>query len=195
MIHVVDDFFSDVFSVRRESLSVKYSIDSDGMYPGYRSDDVSSFVKSLVSKQVKKLTGDETLNCRSISYQYIPSKYKEGSFHYDDEKYTCIIYLSNGVNSGTEISEIRPKIGIESSLYKKHIRLKIDSYKNPDNLIKSFKCHRGIKKVNSYFNPTYTVASKMNRMLLFKSNLWHRAQNFFGDSVENSRLTLVSFFA
>ena len=194
MIHVVDDFFSDVFSVRRESLSGKYSIDSDGMYPGYRSHDVSSFVKSLVSKQVKKLTEDETLNCTNIAYQYIPSKYKEGCVHYDDGKYTCIIYLSNGVNSGTEISEIRPKIEVESSLYQKHLFLKIDSYKNPNDLIKSFKCHRGIKKVNSYFNPTYIVASKMNRMLLFKSSLWHRAQNFFGDSVENSRLTLVSFF-
>ena len=193
MIHVVDDFFSDVFSVRRESLSVKYSIDSDGMYPGYRSDDVSSFVKSLVSKQVKKLTGDETLNCRYISYQYIPSKYKEGCFHQDDVKYTCIIYLNDGVNSGTEICETIPKM--EFSLYKKHVSLKEDFYKNPNDLIKSFKCHRMIKKVNSYFSPTYTVASKMNRMLLFKGNLYHRAQNFFGDSVENSRLTLVSFFA
>ena len=193
MIHVVDNFFSDVFSVRQEALSMKYSIDSyGGKYPGYRSDAVSSFIKSFVSKKVKKLTEDETLNCTHISYQYIPSKYKEGSFHQDAEKYTCIIYLSNGVDSGTEISEISPKI--KSSLYEKHISLKKDFYKYPNDLIKSFKFFRSIKKVNSYFNPTYTVASKMNRMVLFKGHLTHRAQNFFGDSVENSRLTLVSFF-
>ena len=188
MIHIIDNFFSDVFSVRQEALSKEYFVDPHGRYPGYRSDDVSSFTKSLVSKQVKKLTGDETLDCFSISYQYIPSKYKEGCIHYDEKKYTCIIYLSNGVDSGTEISEIKPKV--KSSLYEKQI----DFYKHPNDLIKSFMFHREIKKSNSYFNPTYTVACKMNRMLLFKSNLYHRAQKFFGDSVENSRLTLVSFF-
>ena len=41
MIHIIDDFFSDVFSVKKEAVSMRYSTDSYGRYPGYRSDDVA----------------------------------------------------------------------------------------------------------------------------------------------------------
>ena len=42
-------------------------------------------------------------------------------------------------------------------------------------------------------SPIVKVNNKFNRMLIFSSHLFHRAQKFFGTSLDDSRLTLVSF--
>ena len=68
-------------------------------------------------------------------------------------------------------------------------------HKNPFNLINRYRYGRIRKKINSYYKPNIIVTNKFNRCVIFPSHNFHRAQNFFGTSLENSRLTIVSFMS
>ena len=69
--------------------------------------------------------------------------------------------------------------------------IKHNFYKNT----KSIYNFRNLKNnINNKFTPIAKIPNKFNRCVYFDSSLHHRAQTFFGTSIENSRLTLASFF-
>ena len=85
---------------------------------------------------------------------------------------------------GLEIfNSINPKVMKSRDLF----------HKDPSNLIKRDEYGRIRKEVNSFYKPNIIAANKFNRCVIFPATNFHRAQNFFGTSLENSRLTLVSF--
>ena len=96
------------------------------------------------------------------------------------------------VNTGTEVcdSDQVPDTLNTSEV----IHLKESFHNDPSNLIKRYRYARIRKKLNSYYNPIMKVPNKFNRIVMFPANYFHRAQNFFGTSIQTSRLTLVSFF-
>ena len=53
---------------------------------------------------------------------------------------------------------------------------------------------RDKEKYNSAWNNPCIIANKFNRTLLFDSIRYHRAQNFFGNTIGDSRFTLIGFF-
>ena len=111
-----------------------------------------------------------------------------------------MVYLSLNppANSGTDVcdrgSYAKPS---DMDFYDEKTRKIQNSFhKDPSNLIIRYQYGRIRKKINSYYTPyiLMTVPNKFNRFILFPGNNLHRAQNYFGTSLEKSRLTLVSFF-
>ena len=45
----------------------------------------------------------------------------------------------------------------------------------------------------SKFTPSVVVENRFNRLIAFDPRMWHSANNFFGTTKENGRLTLVFF--
>ena len=197
MIHVIDNFLDDPYSVRALALKAEYGPDPNGNWPGKRNEFVPDFIKDVIKKQVDKITGNET-KFQACSFQYSTSQMGEGSFHCDHEMndhnttslYTSVLFLSenNDIECGTEVCEY--KVKIPKKLWENHLQTKKNFYLNGVNRRKHL---RLVKRVNSYIKPNYIVPCKFNRMLFFPGHYPHRPQNFYGSSIENSRLTIVSF--
>ena len=100
-------------------------------------------------------------------------------------------------NSGTEVCDHNAPSPREGDYIcesvDKNANIKREFFKDPQNLLKRYKYSRIMKKVNSYFDPIVKVPNKFNRMILFPGNNFHRAQRYFGTSIGNARLILISF--
>ena len=192
MIYIEDNFFKDPYKIRKIALQQQYS--KPISYPGLRSDNITGWIDDYILSRIRGIVNDPTLKVRSTRFQYISEQFRDGIFHYDSADYIGIVYLSINppVNTGTEVCDLDQ---VPDTLdTPKVIRLKESFHKDPSNLIKRYRYARIRKKLNSYYNPIMKVPNKFNRIVMFPANYFHRAQNFFGTSIQTSRLTLVSFF-
>lgn len=205
MIHIEDDFFKDPYSVRNIALKSTYTTAHDGSWPGYRCWDIPENITNHILSKVRNFAGDQSLEfdykqtqqqgSPNSSFQFIPQQYRDGVYHSDYmHHYICIIYLSleSAVNSGTEVCDFDQKKGRGRTNIAHNKKIRFN--KDPFNLIKRYNYDRIRKKINSDYKPIMTIPHKFNRAVVFPAGLWHRAQNFFGTSIENGRLTSVSFF-
>ena len=207
MIYICDDFFDNSYAIRKAALESNYSSASDHSWPGYRCWDVPDYVTNFIRFKARKILNDERVDfdnertqivgLPNSSFQYIPKEYGDGMFHADPHQYICIVYLSleSPVCSGTEVSDISMR---NNSLpgnisTQKATKLLREHYGDISNLIKRYRYGKLKKELNSYFKNSCVVANKFNRCVIFPANNFHRAQNFFGTSVGNGRLTSVSF--
>ena len=196
MIHICDNFFSDPFKIRSIAFKGKYKCAIN--YPGVRSHNVPKKVEDEILSYGHYITKNSSLTINTPSFQSIPQDYDEGIFHKDmDHTYICIIYLSSDppLNSGTEICDSDHVRGLEifNSTNPKVIKSRDLFHKDPLNLIYRYRYGRIRKKVNSFYKSNIIAANKFNRCVIFPATNFHRAQNFFGTSLGNSRLTIVSF--
>jgi hypothetical protein len=192
MIHISDNFFHDPYFIRNIALKQKYKTEKFN-YPGVRSFDVPKEVQEYILWYVKHITRDPLLVPHCISFQSVTQEFGEGIFHFDPHKYICIVYLSLDapMDSGTEVcaeDQVADPCNTEEI-----VRRKADAHKDPKNLIKRYRYDRIKKKVNSHYKPIVKVPHKFNRAVFFPATHFHRAQKFFGTSLENGRLTIVSF--
>ena len=198
MIHVVDDFFVNPLEVRRTALKQKYTNNGElHNYPGIRSlnDTFPEGIKDYCLSKVRYYVGDPTLSgSDGPNFQSITKTYKESIFHRDTFPYALIVYLSlnPAPNSGTEICDSDHLPDRYDTPY--IIRKTREFYTDPSNLIKRLKYYRVMRKVNSWYNPMITVDNKFNRAVIFNSLNFHRAQNYFGTSLADGRLTLIAWF-
>ena len=192
MIYSEDNFFNDPYKVRKIALQQQYS--QPISYPGLRSDNITGWIDDYILSRMRHITNCPNLKVRSTRFQCITKQFGGGIFHYDSAQYICISYLSPNppVNTGTEVcdSDQVPDTLNTSEV----IHLKESFHNDPSNLIKRYRYARIRKKLNSYYNPIIKVPNKFNRIVMFPANYFHRSQNFFGKSIQTSRLTLVYFF-
>ena len=196
MIHIEDNFFKDPFFVRNTALKSTYKTKQVHTYPGHRSYDVPNIISKNVLDNVRSICRDTCLKFpdSGISFQYTTKIFGEGMFHYDKHPYICIVYLSLDApdNSGTDVCDY----GYDDVTYLPDIdvKLKRSFFEEPHNLIKRYRYGTMRKKLNTLFKPTFKVPNKFNRGLIFPGTHFHRAQDFFGTSIHNARMTLVGFF-
>lgn len=188
---IFDGIFTDPDKVREFALSQKYFISGDNTWPGERSDYLHEinpvFFHNVMDRIIKLLYNSDTpiqYNAQA-SFQIIDGKYGDGWVHHDGEGslMSAIIFLTPGSTSGTSIFKFKNPVTYNTS---KYLNDKTESIRNkiPS---KSKELH------NSNFEETVSVKGEYNRMVLFDSQLFHAAHQFFGNTKENSRLTLVVF--
>jgi len=191
---IVDSFFKDPYSIRNIALKLRdqYCSDKDYKWPGYRVDSPQSLAVHYTSK-VLEVTQDEKLKISNCYFQYIDASYGTGSVHYDPGKYTCITYLNPtpSSESGTEVYTPDNPGGDEYN--NKSQTIKNRFYSSDRTPIQKFFFEKKVKEFNSIFKDPCIIANKFNRTLIFDSCRCHRAQNFFGTALKDSRLTLIMF--
>ena len=204
MIHLEDDFFEDPYSIRSIALKSKYYSAEDYTWPGWRCWSIPEIVTNNILFKVRSIVGDPNLNFDysrtqipgypNSSFQYITKEFGDGVYHSDEGlHYICIIYLSleSSLDSGTEICDYDH--GSDTFPRLMTTKLKQSFLRDPYNLIKRYRYARIRRKLNSYYNPLMKVPNKFNRGVIFPATYFHRAQNYFGTSIESARLTSVSF--
>ena len=150
----------------------------------------------LLSK-VESIT-NEKLEVTQSTFQVVDQSFMEGIVHCDTHaKYTCVIFLNFEApsNTGTEIYSDR-----NGSLWggRGHMMDDIEEskrkfYESNRTFIDKLIFKRTLNKLNPLFKDPCVVSNKFNRGVIFNGCFAHRAQNFFGNNISNSRLTIASF--
>jgi len=198
MMRVIDNFFKDPYAIRKLALKQTYKPDPDFKWPGMRMD----FYKNpaLDSYRIKyadcyKKFLDVPCEAGWMYFQSIDKSWGQGICHADySVRYTIITYLNidSPPDSGTEV--YGETFEAFHDFLHKSADIKKSFFKKEKNLIDTYLYNKKLKKFNSKFTDPCIVPNKFNRTLIFEGKRVHRAQNFFGTTLADSRLTLISFF-
>lgn len=198
MIQIIDDFFPDPFFIRNVALKCKDFV-SLPQYPGKRCKipkEIQTLTLNLIEKNTNYRLKASKIDPEGMSFNFIDSSYCCGMPHSDHPvaKYSCIIFLSPNPPklSGIEIyqkyegREYNPKI-LKSN------NIKETFFRSHRNMFQKLRYRYISTKTKNKQKDKIEIENKFNRMVLFDSNLLHNAQNYFGNTKQNSRLTLMSF--
>ena len=193
-MRVIDNFFKDPYTVRKLALKQSnYDPDPRFKWPGLRGVVLEPY-RTIYNDYYQKFL-DESVELSMMRFQTIDKSWGEGACHADAGiKYTVITYLNLEcpTDSGTEVYDEL------SRSYQEYLNtftsVKMDFFKSKRNFIDRFLYKKKVKKYNSKFMNPCVIPNKFNRTLIFDGERVHRAQNFFGTTLSNSRLTLISFF-
>ena len=194
MMRIIDNFIKDPYAVREVALKqTNYAPDEQFKWPGSRTQVLDPYRKIYAECYQKYF--DQSANLGWMYFQSINNSFSQGAFHADIGcKYTVITYLNLKcpLNTGTEV--VGDTYHVHDQYLKKFNVDKrgfISSKKNP---IDTLVYNRRVKRHNSRFTDPCIISNKFNRTLIFYGERIHRAQNFFGTNLANSRLTLIAFF-
>ena len=197
MIRITNSFFKDPYLIRNKAISL---LESDSFkntnWPGKRAIPSDNIQSQLLSK-VESIT-NEKLKLLQSSFQVVDKSFMEGIVHCDTiSKYTCVVFLNLEApsNTGTEIYSDRygNLWGRRGHMIDDIEDTKRKFYESSRTSIDKFIFKKTLNKLNLCFKDPCTVSNKFNRGVVFESFLAHRAQNFFGNIISDSRLTLASF--
>jgi len=188
---IVDNFFENPDEIRKFALDQEYSASPDNTYPGKRSRMVNEIMPILFNGTLKKINNlfydsNDHFIARCFSYfQIVNKNYSHGWIHRDDPTiFTAIVYLAPGSTQGTSL--FQKKDVFTNSLHWDNDKREAYS-KQSDNV-------DSLEKNNSLFEESVNIKGLYNRLVLFDGTMYHGAHNFFGESDEDSRLTMVMFF-
>ena len=196
-VTVINDFYDEPDEIRKYALAQKYTYchelkDIGYVFPGSRTKELKDLSFSLYEKVCKKLISvfhipehDFMQWQISTSFQIVEAEYGSGLIHQDQNTvFAGVLYLSPSapLNGGT-------------SLFKKNATYKHELY---DQLIKENDEHFKNKELIDFtyhqmFDEVVRVNNVYNTLILFEGDIYHCANNFFGDTKHNSRLAQVFF--
>jgi len=170
-IIVVDDFYNNVDEVRNFALQQDYNI--VGNFPGKRT---KSFLWPSVKETIEKIINIKVTNWNEDSYsgafQYVLEKEKTWihTDHYN--MWAAVVYLTPDApyDCGTGLFIHKPTKSIVKN-YQGERDLKFDEFELHDK-----------------------IGNKYNRIILYRSDIFHAALGYFGDNITNCRLFQVFFF-
>lgn len=199
MIIIKDNFLENIDQIRTDALS-RYSKErkiSAKNYPGIKIH-VPENTKKIIEKKAQNIL-NENVTCGEMCYQFVDKTYVKGIPHIDPGyKYTLMVYLNPTPlqSGGTEIFEHYYDHCVKEVFYNSNIVLSIKEKffsKTKRNFFDKLIYKMLVKKVILDQNYSTSVSNKYNRLLIFNSNMVHRAENYFGTG-KNSRLSIVGFF-
>jgi len=194
---VIDNFYEDSLLLREFALDQEYFKGNRGNWPGLRTELLHNVNYDLFQVVLKKLLfvlkdyGITQVSELQTGFQLIDETYGRGWVHDDDPTFQCagLIYLNENapLGSGTTIYEDSPDFSGER--YAKLFETDVNNTSSEDRAV--YAKYR--EEQVSQFKKSIIVENVFNRMILFDSRCWHSADNFFGTTTQDSRLTQVFF--
>jgi hypothetical protein len=188
-IIVIDNFYENPCEIREFILKQDFLV--VGNYPGKRTESYANQqVKNTIQKYIEPYGGKITIfptkstndsNIYNGSFQYTTSRDRSW-IHVDSfNNWAGILYLTPNapLSSGTNFYE-----------YHDGTRDKTDMINN-NNEIEINHCSQDLTK----WKLVDSIGNKFNRLVLFRSDMFHMSGDYFGDCKENGRLFQVFFFS
>ena len=195
-VTIVNDFYEEPDALREYALAQSYACcqapkDKYG-WPGSRTKDLSELNQDLYQKVCLKIVSlfhnseHDVMRWNILTgFQIVEEKFDKGLIHQDgDVVFAGIIYLSPNapLNSGTSI--YRKNNFFDEKRYFNALNqndLMLTTGKAP-----SFDYHK-------MFEETVRVNNVYNSLVLFEGDQYHAANNFFGKTKHDARLTQTFF--
>ena len=194
---ILDNFLENPNTIRDWGLSLEFSSDPSGRWPGKRTACLSTIHPPLfdyINKKVLSLFFEDKTSYSSIlNFQLIEGYEDRGWIHQDGTLLTYIIYLSkeDETNCGTSIyNKTTTKPHIYNSTQEQEIQLYKFNFYNTKTISPEAQNQKD-EFEKSTFNKILDIKDIYNRLLCFSSDQYHSANNF--SNKNSSRLTLIGF--
>jgi Family of unknown function (DUF6445) len=197
-VTIVENFYENPDAIRNFALKQKFTFcheipNVDYVFPGSRTEDLSNLDKALYDKICTKLvsvfhnTEHDYMRWGIItSFQSVSEAYKEGVIHTDHNTiFAGVLYLTPNapLDSGT-------------SLFKKNKTFDEKKYQRAlEDNDEKFKTGKIIMDTSyhSMFDEIVRVNNVYNTLIIYEGRHFHAANQFFGQSLKDSRLAQVFF--
>ena len=203
MIKVVDDFFPDPYTLRQFALGLRnYEVCPN--FPGKRfyfrlgdrCDDDFIFLNLIKEHSNLDLKVVPNFAPWIGAFDSIDGSYGAGIPHNDIRisKYTCLVFLNPNPQpkSGIEIFDPLDKEYCQEFGYQcMHVKERF--FTSSRSSIDRFFYKRYVDRLAQSHPNKIEISNKFNRMVFFDAARIHRAQNYFGNTRDDSRLTFISF--
>lgn len=197
-VTVVDNFYDNPDAIRKFALAQKYKFRHeetgvDYVYPGCRTQDLHALDSALQAKVLKKLISvfhipehDRMQWAISSSFQSVSEIYKQGVIHTDNNTiFAGVLYLTPDapLNSGTSLYTTNNTFTHEK--YKRASEINDERFKAGEIVMDT--------EFHSMFDEVVRINNVYNTLILFEGDIFHAANNFFGTTLQDSRLAQVFF--
>jgi hypothetical protein len=194
---VVDNFYEDPNLWRDFALSQEFFKGDRGNWPGLRTELLHRLNRNLFNVTLKKLLfilkeyGITEVSELQTGFQSIDETYGRGWVHDDDPSFQVagIIYLNKDAPLGAGTTIYEDSVDFNGDQYSK--AFVEDVHLSSPNDREKYQKYR--EDQISKFEKSIVVENVFNRLIMFDSRCWHSADNFFGKTKEDSRLTQVFF--
>lgn len=195
-IIVVDDFYSDSMQVRNAALNAGYpEPESTYTYPGKNSE--KNFYSEEIHSRIESIIGKKLTPAPNNGY-----------FRLSLEKDSCQqdIHIDPSWDWGGVLYMSDPKDCVDEAgtSFWRHNELQIEEIPRGDSSSKEygwsnykeswFSTVYGDGLDRSKWTRYFLCPMKFNRLVLFRTHLWHSHNYNFGDTLENGRIVQLFFF-
>ncbi len=197
-VTIIENFYEDPDAIRDFALAQEFTYcqrraNIDYVYPGCRTQDLSVLNRELLDKICTKLVSvfhnaeHDVMRWQYLtSFQSVSAEYDQGVIHTDHNTvFAGVLYLTSGapLSGGT-------------SLFKKNDTFDEDKYQQA--LVDNDKRFRAGEiamdtSYHSMFDEIVRVNNVYNTLIIYEGRHFHAANNFFGKTLEDSRLAQVFF--
>lgn len=195
---IIENFYEDPDAVRRFALAQEFKFCGDQEkvnygWPGSRTKDLFELDKTLFEKVCKKLVSvfhntehDHMRWVITSSFQSSTADYGQGVMHTDTNTiFAGVLFLTPDapLNGGTSL--YRKNATFDQDKYERALEVNDATYKANGKIAPT--------DYHSMFDEVVRVNNVYNTLILFEGDQYHTADQFFGNTLENSRLTQVFF--
>lgn len=197
-ITVIDNFLKKPDKFRKFAINQKFytindfkNLPKNATFPGWRSKDLleinPDIFNMFFSKVISIFHPDDydPIHWKiEASFQSVPKNFQEGVIHYDYNTILAgVLYLNPCPipNSGTSIYKKNNLYNEEDFIQGTKLNDYRNNFKAPDT------------SYHKMFTQIMSIENIYNRIILYEGHEYHKADQFFGDTIDNSRLTLVFF--
>ena len=196
-ITVVDNFYENPDEIRKFALSQKYEYchqikDISYTFPGSRTKDLSIIHPELFSKCCHKITSlfhnfeHDVLRWQfTTCFQSVTKDYERGVIHHDNNTvFAAVLYLTPEPSKNSGTSLYKAGKSFDQTKYEASLNA------NDERFRKNQAVDTGYHQM---FDEIVTVHNTYNSIIVYEGHHHHSANEFFGDTLENSRLAQVFF--
>ena len=196
-VTVISDFYENPDEIRKYALAQKYTYchemkDIDYVFPGSRTKELRELSQSLYEKVCKKLISVFHLPEYDVmrwqintSFQIVEAEYGHGLIHQDQNTvFAGVLYLTPDAPLDSGTSLFRKNASYDEDLYWKQIKDNDERFKRKEHI--DFSYHQ-------MFDEVVRVNNVYNSLILFEGDIHHCANQFFGETKQDSRLAQVFF--
>lgn len=197
-VTIIENFYENPDAIRKFALAQQYTRCGDHKdmkygWPGARTKDLFDLDKKMFEQVCKKLVSvfhntdnDHMRWVITTSFQSSTADYGSGVMHTD----------TNTIFAGVLFLTPDAPLEAGTSIYRKNKSFTQQKYESA--LAVNDKTYQSNGKIaptdyHSMFDEVVRVNNVYNTLVLFEGHNYHTANQFFGDTLENSRLTQVFF--
>ena len=197
-VAIIENFYQNPDAIRKFALAQQYVSLKDKkkatyVYPGTRTADLVDLDKNLHEKIIKKLVSvfhnaeyDYMRWAISTSFQSVTEEYAQGVIHTDQNTvFAGVLYLTPDapLNGGTSL--FKPNKSFNAEQYERCLVENDERFKVGQIVMDT--------SYHSMFDEIVRVNNVYNTLILYEGRHYHAANQFFGKTLQDSRLAQVFF--
>jgi Family of unknown function (DUF6445) len=197
-VAIIENFYQNPHAIRQFALDQGYTFCKDVpnieyVYPGCRTQDLSLLNKELFDKICTKLVSvfhnaqhDTMRWLITTSFQSVPTEYNQGVIHTDSNTvFAGVLYLTPNAPLDSGTSLFKPNKNFNEAKYKQALVENDERFKAGEIAMNT--------GYHSMFEEIVRVNNVYNTLIIYEGRHFHAANNFFGKTLQDSRLAQVFF--